>query len=59
MPVVSELIARRVPEHVGVDRERELCGFPNPGDRFEKSGGRGRTAAFGDEDVARFHILPA
>jgi len=59
MAVISELIAGRVPEHVRVNREWQLCGFSNPGDRFQESRGRGRTAAFGDEDVARFHILPA
>jgi len=30
-----------------------------PGDRFQKPCGRGWANALGDEDVARFHILPA
>jgi hypothetical protein len=59
MPVVGELIASRVPEHVRMDWEWELCGFSDPGDRFQETRGRGRPAALGDEDVARFHILPA
>jgi hypothetical protein len=46
-------------KQVGVDREWELCGFSDPSDRFQESCGRGRTAAFGDEDVTRFRIFPA
>ena len=36
MPLVGELVASRVPEHVRVDREWELCGFPDPDDRFQR-----------------------
>ena len=39
--------------------EWELCGFSRSGDRFQKSCRRGGAAALGDEDIARFHILPA
>ncbi len=59
VPVVGELIARRMPQHMRMDRKWELGGFSGPGDRFEESRSRGRTAALGDEDVARFHILTA
>ena len=31
----------------------ELGDFSNPGNRFQKSRGCGRTAAFGEEDVSR------
>ena len=34
-----------------------LRGFPGPGDHFQESGGRGRTAALGNENVTRFHVL--
>jgi hypothetical protein len=42
-----------------MDREWQICGFSKPGDRFQETRNRGRTAALRDEDVARFHILPA
>jgi hypothetical protein len=31
MSIVGELVTSGVPQHVGVDREWELCGFSNPG----------------------------
>ena len=34
MPVVGELVAGGVPEHVRMDREWKPCRFPGPGDRF-------------------------
>ena len=40
-------------------RKWELCSFPGPGDRFKESCGRSRATALGEEDVSRFHILPA
>jgi hypothetical protein len=58
MPIVGKLIASRMPQHMGVDREWELRGFSNPGDRFQKSCGCGRTAAFGEEDVSGAQFLP-
>ncbi len=57
MPIVGELVAGEVPEHVGVDREWKPCRFPGPGDRFQESCGRGGATALGDENVSGFHIL--
>jgi len=57
MPIVGELVASRVPEHVRVNRKRQLCGFSSPGDCFQESRGRGGTAALGDEDISRRWIL--
>jgi hypothetical protein len=37
MPIVGELVAGRMPQHVRVDRERELCRFSGPGDRFQET----------------------
>jgi hypothetical protein len=37
MPVVGELVAGGVPEHVGMNREWKLCGLPGPGDCFKES----------------------
>jgi len=37
-----------------MDWEWELCGFSNPGDRFQEARSRGRSTALGDEDIARF-----
>ncbi len=59
MPVVGELIPGGVSEHVRVDREWQLRGHSGPGDHFQESRGRGGSAALGDEDISRFHILPA
>jgi hypothetical protein len=33
MPIIGELVAGRM-EHVQVDRERQLCGFPSSSDRL-------------------------
>ncbi len=54
MPIIGELVAGGVPEHVRVDREWNLCGLPSPGDRFQETCGRGGTTALGDENVSRF-----
>jgi hypothetical protein len=59
MPIVGELEASRVPEHVGVNRECEPCRFSGSGDHFEEACSRGGTTALGDKDVSGFHILPA
>ena len=59
MPVIGELVASRVPEHVGTNWERELGGFPGPSDRFQETRGRRWSTTLGDEDIPRFHILPA
>lgn len=52
MPLVGELVAGRVPEHVRVDREGELCGFSGAGDHLEEACCRGGTTALGDENVS-------
>ena len=36
VPIVGELVAGGVSQHVRVDREREPCGFPSPGDRLQE-----------------------
>jgi hypothetical protein len=59
VPVVGELIAGGVPEHVRMDREWELCGFSSPGDCLQESRSRGRPPALGNEYISRFHILAA
>jgi hypothetical protein len=59
MPIVGELVASGVPQHMRVDWERELCGFPSSGNRFQETRGRCGTATLGHEDVSRFHILAA
>jgi hypothetical protein len=59
MPSIGELVASGVPQHVWVNWERELCGFPSPDDHFQESGSRCWTAAFGHKNVSRFHILAA
>jgi hypothetical protein len=59
VPVVSELVARGVPEHVRVNRKGQLCGLSSPRECFQESCGRGGTTAFRDENVSGFHILPA
>jgi hypothetical protein len=59
VPVVGELEARCVSEHVRMDREGELGGFSSPSDHFKKSRSRSGTTALGDENVSRFHILAA
>lgn len=41
--VVGKLVAGGVPNHVGMDRKRELCRFPGPGDRLQESRGRRGT----------------
>ncbi len=45
MPIVGELIAGRVPEHVRVDWQWKFCGYFSPGDRFEESRRGSGTAA--------------
>jgi hypothetical protein len=57
MPVVGELIPSGVSKHVRVDREWQLRGLTGPGDHLQESGGRGRTAALGNKNVSRFHVL--
>ena len=57
MPIVGELIPSGVPKHVRVDREWQLGGLSGPGDHFQESRGRGRTAALGDKNIPRFHVL--
>ena len=57
--VVGELVACGVPEHVRVDRERELCRLPSPSDRFQKPRSRRRASALGHKHISRLHILAA
>jgi hypothetical protein len=59
MPIIGELIAGGVPEHVRMNWEWEFCGFSSPGDRFQEPCSRGGTAPLGDEHISRFHILAA
>ena len=59
MPVVGELVASGVPQHVRVDWEREFCSFSSPSDHFQESGSRCGPAALGDKNVSRFYILAA
>jgi hypothetical protein len=59
MPIIGQLVARRVPKHVRMNCERQLCGFSNPGDRFQETRSRSRTTALGDENVSRLHIFAA
>jgi hypothetical protein len=47
-----------VPQHVWVDREWQPRGLSGPGDHFQESRGRGRTATLGNEDISRFRVLP-
>ena len=53
MPIVGKLVAGGVPEHMRVDRERELCGFSGPGNYFQESRRSRWTAPLGDEDISR------
>jgi hypothetical protein len=54
MPIVGKLVAGGVPEHVRVNRERELCGFPSSSDRFQESrGGSLSTAETEDQKRKR------
>jgi len=57
VPIVGELVAGRVPEHVGMNWEWELCGFPSPGDRFQESCRRCGTAALSDKNVSRVPVF--
>ena len=52
MPIIGELVASRVPEHVGMDREWELSGFSGPNDCFKEARGRGRTAALSHKHIS-------
>jgi hypothetical protein len=54
MPVVGELVAGGMPQHVRVAGEWKLCGLPGPGDYFQESRCRSGTASFGDKNVSRF-----
>ena len=45
MPIVGELVAAGMPELVRVDRERQLCDFPGPGNYFQEARSRGGTTA--------------
>lgn len=45
MPIVGQLVASGVPEHVRMDREPKLSRLPGPGDRFKESRSRGGTTA--------------
>ena len=59
MPIVGELVAGGMPEHVRVNWEWELRGLSSPGDRFQKSCRRSGTTALGHENISRFHVLAA
>jgi hypothetical protein len=59
MSIIGELVASRVPEHVGVDWERHLCDFPRPSDRFQETCRRRGPTTLGDKHISRFCILPA
>ena len=59
MPIVSQLVAGGVPEHVRMDREWELCSFSSPGNCLQESRSPSRITAFGNEYISRFHILAA
>jgi hypothetical protein len=59
MPIVGKLIASGVPEHMGVDREWEFCGFTSSDNQFQESSSCGGTAPLGDKNVPRFRIFPA
>ncbi len=43
MPIIGQLIAGGVPEHVRMNWEWELCRLPGPCDRFQEPCGRGGT----------------
>ena len=58
VPIVGELVARGVPEHVRMDWEWELCGFSSSGDRFQESDSRRGPTTLGDKHISRFLILP-
>jgi hypothetical protein len=59
MPIVSELVAGGMPEHVGMNWEWKPCRFAGPGDRFQEPCSRGGTTPLGDEHISRFDILAA
>src|ERR1022692_706004 len=59
IPIVCELVARRMSEHMRMNGKRKFRGFSSSGDHFQESCGGSRTAALGDEDISRFYVFAA
>jgi hypothetical protein len=59
VPLVRELVAGRVPEHVRMDREGEFGEFAGARNQLSGRRRRHRSAAFGDEQVGRVRIVAA
>ena len=56
MPIVGELIAGGVPQHVRVDWEWKLGGLSSPDDHFQKTRRRGGTV-FRADDRRRAQVI--
>lgn len=59
VPIIRELIAGRVPQHVRMDGEGEGGELAGASDHFARRRRRHGPAALGDEQVGRFWVLPA
>src|SRR5262245_34773805 len=51
LPIVSELVVRRMSEHMGMNLEWQLCGLTRSLDHSQEPGSCNGCSGFGDEDV--------